>query len=422
MPAAIGIVAKAVSTSELARRRQVAGEREDHGGDEAADGEQHRRGDEPLELQALLAARAAEAQHERGGRERDARQRERPAEALERVRAVDRERVGEPVDRRVRELARARARRPPPARRSRPRRATPPSASARLSGRPSGNSRNSSCGVPNSAGRNSHEPSHAAPTPLRERRPAVRERRDREQQPGAAEQPADRVLRAPRGDERADHREREQRERDDEIERRRHVVGGDGQHPAGEQHRHGRRAHGPREPAHGALLSHSETWAGCTRLADHAAQVGAERLEVELVAQPAAERLERLPPRRSGGGRSAGRPPPWMRARAGRNSAATASVETATAKPDSPTARLTSSTRAEVGRAERGGQRAVDQRAVDHDVDVVEPVLAGPPRRPRPAARSACEDDEHQPTQPSESSPSGSAFAELADRRAAAAA
>ena len=37
---------------------------------------------------------------------------------------------------------------------------------------------------------------------------------------------------------------------------------------------------------HRGLLSHSETWAGWTVSVDDAAQVGAQRLEVDLVAQP----------------------------------------------------------------------------------------------------------------------------------------
>ena len=94
----------------------------------------------------------------------------------------------------------------------------------------------------------------------------------------------------------------------------------------------------------------------------------AQRVEVELVAQPQPERLERPASRRSGGGRSVGPHAAWMRARAGRKSAATASVETATAtgaadrEPDQQHQR-------EVDGAERDGQRAVDQRAVDHDVE-----------------------------------------------------
>ena len=56
--------------------------------------------------------------------------------------------------------------------------ATPASHTAqrqrRLRGRPPGNRRNSSCGVPNSAGRKSHEPSHAAPTlPVRVAQPSA---------------------------------------------------------------------------------------------------------------------------------------------------------------------------------------------------------------------------------------------------------
>ena len=65
----------------------------------------------------------------------------------------------------------------------------------------------------------------------------------------------------------------------------------------------------------------------------------------------------------------------WMRVRAGRNSAATASVEAAIARSeDGLSTNCSSSTLAEVGGRQRGRQRAVDQRALDDDVDVVEPV------------------------------------------------
>ncbi len=79
-------------------------------------------------------------------------------------------------------------------------------------------------------------------------------------------------------------------------------------------------------------------------------------------------------PRRSGGGRSAGRPRPGCARAAGRNSAATASVETATAKPELPDREPDQQHQREVGGAERDRERGVDQRAPDHDVDVVEPV------------------------------------------------
>jgi hypothetical protein len=61
------------------------------------------------------------------------------------------------------------------------------------------------------------------------------------------------------------------------------------------------------------------------------------------------------------------------RARAGRKSAATASVEAATAKPDFDR-EPDQQHQAEVDRAEQGGEEAVDERAVDDDVDVVEAV------------------------------------------------
>ena len=48
-----------------------------------------------------------------------------------------------------------------------------------------------------------------------------------------------------------------------------------------------------RASGHRYRRSQSETWAGWTVSRDDAAQVGAERLEVDLVAQPGAERLQR---------------------------------------------------------------------------------------------------------------------------------
>ena len=63
-----------------------------------------------------------------------------------------------------------------------------------------------------------------------------------------------------------------------------------------------------------------------------------------------------------------------MRSRNGRNSAATASVDTATANPDRRHGQSDQQHQREVGRAERQRQRAVDQRPPDHEVDVVEPV------------------------------------------------
>jgi hypothetical protein len=60
-----------------------------------------------------------------------------------------------------------------------------------------------------------------------------------------------------------------------------------------------------------------------------------------------------------------------MRARAGPNSAATARVEAATANPEREPDQHDEG---EVGGAEGGRQRAVDERPVDDDVDVIEPV------------------------------------------------
>ena len=116
------------------------------------------------------------------------------------------------------------------------------------------------------------------------------------------------------------------------------------------------------------------------------AQLVGERLEVQLVAQPAAERLQRL----CGVVAAAVEAPVdgrLDRARAGPNSAATASVETATASPERPDGEADQQHEHQVGRAERRGQPAVDQRAVDDDVNVVEPVAqdrdAGGDRQPQ---------------------------------------
>ena len=80
---------------------------------------------------------------------------------------------------------------------------------------------------------------------------------------------------------------------------------------------------------------------------------------------------------------------PGCRVRAGRNNAATASVDAATARSeprDAAQDELEQQHAAHVGAGERGRQRAVDQRAVDHDVDVVEAV---PQQRDRYRHRQA---------------------------------
>ena len=140
---------------------------------------------------------------------------------------------------------------------------------------------------------------------------------------------------------------------------------------------------------------------GLHRLAHDAREVGAQRVEVDLLAQPRAERLERAARRRSGGGRSAGRPAAASRDRSGRNSAATTSVETAIARfepPANDVNSLTSSTSADVRGAEHRGQRAVDQRPVDDDVDVVEPVAQDRDARSRPAAPKTTSERRTQPS------------------------
>ena len=56
--------------------------------------------------------------------------------------------------------------------------------------------------------------------------------------------------------------------------------------------------------------SHSDTCAGCIVSRDDGAELGVQRCQVDLVAKPGREGLERLLRRRSGAGRSGGRPPP----------------------------------------------------------------------------------------------------------------
>ena len=87
----------------------------------------------------------------------------------------------------------------------------------------------------------------------------------------------------------------------------------------------------------------------------------------------------------------------WIRVRAGRNNAATASVEAATARPELSVTPLNASCStqdaAEVGERERRRQRTVDQRAVDHHVDVVEAVSQD--RRPRGQGEHGEAETEH---------------------------
>ena len=112
------------------------------------------------------------------------------------------------------------------------------------------------------------------------------------------------------------------------------------------------------------------------RLADHGAQLGvdASRGRPRRAAARANASSVRCASYRAG--RSAGPPQPWIRARAGRNSAATASVEAATASPSPGQA---AEDELEQQHAARGRppasvavSAAVDQRAVDDEVDVVQ--------------------------------------------------
>ena len=97
------------------------------------------------------------------------------------------------------------------------------------------------------------------------------------------------------------------------------------------------------------------------RLVDHAARSSLERVEVDLVAQPRAEAGER-PAGVVAAAVEAAVDAAWMRARAGPNSAATASVEAATAKPDRRPPRARSPPRAR-GRWPRASPSARRRRA-----------------------------------------------------------
>ena len=112
--------------------------------------------------------------------------------------------------------------------------------------------------------------------------------------------------------------------------------------------------------------SHSDTWAGCMVSAHGAGELGPQRLEVGLGAQAGAEALQRaggvvLAPVEAPVDQRPGCAP-----RAGRKSAATASVEAAIARSeplgDRREREAEQQHQSEVGRAERRGQRAVDER------------------------------------------------------------
>ena len=146
----------------------------------------------------------------------------------------------------------------------------------------------------------------------------------------------------------------------------------------------------PREPRRGHrwLLSHSETCAGWTVSATTPRR-SRQRLEVDLVAQPAAERLERLRRRRSGGGRSGGRPTAWMRVRSRAEQRRHRQRRDRDREARLPDREPEQQHEAEVGAAQRRRQRAVDQRAVDDDVDVEQPVAQDrDPHRDRHRARA----------------------------------
>ena len=103
----------------------------------------------------------------------------------------------------------------------------------------------------------------------------------------------------------------------------------------------------PRGRARG-LRSHSDTWrAASSRRRPR--ELGAQRVEGDLVAQARPEALRGCAARRNGGGRSAGRRRAGCARAHGPEQAATASVEAATARPESRSARQ--------GRAAAAGRR-----------------------------------------------------------------
>ena len=151
----------------------------------------------------------------------------------------------------------------------------------------------------------------------------------------------------------------------------------------GERARQGDQSPGERPRAAGLMRrapgvrSHRLHVGGPHRLDDDRLQVAAQRDEVDLVAQPGTERLRSSARRRSGCGRSGGRPS----AGSGPAPAGTAPRPPAwTPRRPAPTfgeaaeRELQEQHAADVHAGESGGQRAVDQGPVDHDVDVVEPV------------------------------------------------
>ena len=168
--------------------------------------------------------------------------------------------------------------------------------------------------------------------------------------------------------------------------------------------------------------SHSETWAGCMRLADDGAQLAAERVRGRPRRAAAPRTPRACAARRSGAGRSGGRRTAWMRrprrAEQRRHRKRRAGDREVRVLVSGLSTSCSSSTLAEVGAGQRRRQRAVDQRPVDHDVDVVEAVAqdrdaggerqhhdAGQDRdvrdrlarirRSRPSCRSATRDHRH---------------------------
>ena len=116
---------------------------------------------------------------------------------------------------------------------------------------------------------------------------------------------------------------------------------------------------------------------GLHRLVDHAAQVEGERLEVELVTEPSTERLQRacrvvaMTVEAPVHERLDARPrrPEQRRHREGRRRDRQARVRRQWRQDE-----LEHQHRRQVGQRQRRRQRAVDERAVDHDVDVEEAV------------------------------------------------
>ena len=146
-------------------------------------------------------------------------------------------------------------------------------------------------------------------------------------------------------------------------------------------------AHHPRAP----LRSHSATWAGCIVSATTRLEVGAQPVELDLLAQPRAERIER-PLRVVAAAVEAPVDEPLDRdaQRAGRAPRRRASSPRSRGSSRPRTTRTRPAPRARAPTYAAPSERlsdAVDERRDDHAVDVVEAVAQDRDRRPRSGRR-----------------------------------